>query len=71
MGWHMGASMGWWMVFGGFLWIAFWGTVIYLIVSAIRRPRAEAASVGNPQRLRTRPGCTAGSQVRPWRHGNT
>ncbi len=32
--------MGWWMLFGGLLWIAFWGTVIYLIVSFIRGPQA-------------------------------
>jgi putative membrane protein len=36
MAWHAGAGMGWWMLFGGLLWLVFWGTVIYLIVSVIR-----------------------------------
>jgi putative membrane protein len=28
--------MGWWMVFGSFLWIVFWGTLVYLFVSFFR-----------------------------------
>jgi putative membrane protein len=32
--------MGWWMLFGGFLWIVFWATVIYVAVTLIRGPRA-------------------------------
>jgi hypothetical protein len=28
--WHAGEGMGWWMLFGGLLWIAFWATLIYL-----------------------------------------
>jgi putative membrane protein len=42
--WDAGASMGWWMVFGGFLWIVFLGTVIYLVVTLItdREPAARA-----------------------------
>jgi putative membrane protein len=41
MAWHTGDGMGWWMLFGGLLWIAFWGTVIYLIVSVIRGPHGS------------------------------
>ena len=35
MGWYTGG--GWWMVFGGIIFILFWGAVIALIVWAIRR----------------------------------
>ena len=35
--WHSGDGMGWWMVFGGALWLMLWGTVIYLVVQATRR----------------------------------
>ena len=42
MGWDMGDGMGWWMswwmLFGGLLWIAFWGVTIYLIVTLVREP---------------------------------
>lgn len=41
MFWHTGAGMGWWMLFGGFIWIVFWATVIYLIVSLVRRPEDQ------------------------------
>lgn len=37
--WHTGAGMGWWMVFGSFLWLIFWGTLIYLFVSFVRAPQ--------------------------------
>lgn len=36
MAWDAGEGMGWWMLFGGLLWIVFWGTVIYLIVAFVR-----------------------------------
>jgi putative membrane protein len=49
MAWHVGAGMGWWMLFGGLLWIAFWGAVIYLIVSLARRADSEGHQpVGDP-----------------------
>ena len=41
MAWHTGVGMGWWMLFGGSLWIIFWGTVIYLVVSLTRSPQPE------------------------------
>jgi uncharacterized membrane protein len=44
MAWHTGAGMGWWMVFGGFLWVVFWGTVIYFFVTLFRDPQAGASS---------------------------
>jgi putative membrane protein len=43
MAWHTGAGMGWWMVFGGFLWVIFWGTVIYFFVSLIRSPQPRTS----------------------------
>jgi putative membrane protein len=36
MAWHIGNGMGWWMLWGSFLWIAFWAFVIYAIVSLVR-----------------------------------
>ena len=39
--WGAGAGMGWWMVFGGLLWLAFLGIVFYFLVSLVgdhRRP---------------------------------
>ena len=36
MGDEMGWWSGWWMLFGGLLWIAFWGAVIYVIVALVR-----------------------------------
>jgi putative membrane protein len=35
--WRVHDGMGWWMLFGALLWIAVWGTVIYIIVSLILR----------------------------------
>ncbi len=37
--WAAHEGMGWWMLFGGTLWLIFWATVIYLAVSAFSRPR--------------------------------
>lgn len=34
--WHAGASMAWWMLSGGLLWVAFWVTIVYLAVSLVR-----------------------------------
>ena len=36
--------MGWWMVLGGLLWIAFWGAVIYLIVAFVRSSGRSATT---------------------------
>ena len=38
MAWDAGEGMGWWMLFGGLLTIAFWGAIIYVVVALIRRP---------------------------------
>ena len=52
MGWDMGDGMGWWMswwmLFGGLLWIAFWGGVIYLIVTLVRGSGHERAPQDDP-----------------------
>lgn len=34
-GWYTG--MGWWMVFGGIMFVLFWTAIIFLIVWGIRR----------------------------------
>jgi putative membrane protein len=34
--WHTGEGMGWWMVFGGALWLLFWAAVIYVVVQVSR-----------------------------------
>ena len=39
MAWQIGQGMGWWMLFGGLLWIAFWATIIYLVVAFVRGAR--------------------------------
>ncbi len=35
--WHCDEGMGWWMVFGGVLMVAFWGGIIALVVWGINR----------------------------------
>ena len=35
--WYMHEGMGWWMVFGGFWMLIFWGAIIALIVWGVRR----------------------------------
>ena len=44
--WDWGGGMGWWMLFGGVLWVAFWASLIYLAVSLFRggsrRPDEQA-----------------------------
>ena len=41
MAWDTGDGMGWWMLFGGFFSIVFWGAIIYLVVALTRRPRSD------------------------------
>lgn len=33
--WHAADGMGWWMLWGGFMMVVFWGAIIALIVWAI------------------------------------
>lgn len=43
--WHAHDGMGWWMVFSVLLWILFWGSILWLIVSIARparRPSEES-----------------------------
>jgi putative membrane protein len=47
-GWYNG--MGWWMVFGGILFVIFWGLIIYLIVWAIRRFSGSSGTGGPAHR---------------------
>ena len=44
MAWQMGSGMGLWMVFGGFLFIMFWGGVIYLVVGFFRGSQPTTAT---------------------------
>jgi len=39
--WHEDAGMGWWMVFGGFFWIVFLGTMVYLFISPSRTSQRQ------------------------------
>lgn len=41
--WGTHDGMGWWMLFGGLLWIAFWVSIVWLLVSAFRPERRRAA----------------------------
>lgn len=47
--WGVHDGMGWWMVFGGFLWLLFWVTVVYLVVAGFARldrgREADAAEI--------------------------
>lgn len=40
--WHTGDGMGWWMVFGGVMWMTLWVAVIYFIVKASGGWRASS-----------------------------
>lgn len=40
--WRVNDGMGWWMVFGGLLWLAFWVLIVYVVVSLVTGPRAAA-----------------------------
>jgi uncharacterized membrane protein len=46
--------MGWWMLFGGLLWLAFWAFLVYAVISLVtdrRRPAVtEAETVQPPPR---------------------
>lgn len=33
--WHTNDGMGWWMIFGGAIWLLFWVSVIYLAFQAM------------------------------------
>jgi putative membrane protein len=37
MMWGYGPGMGWWMLFGGIIFVLFWGAIIALIVWVVRR----------------------------------
>jgi putative membrane protein len=48
--WHEG--MGWWMVFGSILMLAFWGGVIALVVWGIRNLTGRGDTGSNPTEKR-------------------
>lgn len=39
--WQSHDGMGWWMVFGGFLWLLFWASIIWGVVGALRSGREQ------------------------------
>lgn len=41
--WHTQDGMGWWMIFGTLMMIAFWGGVIWLVISLARPSRPESS----------------------------
>lgn len=40
------SGMGWWMVFGGIIFILFWGLVVFLIVWGVRRLSGNSGTTG-------------------------
>ena len=42
--WDAGAGMGWWMIFGGFWMVIFWGGIIALIVWGIKKITQQGGS---------------------------
>ena len=48
MAWHAGAGMGWWMLFGGLLWVIFCGTVTYVVVSLVRGRNGDSREGEDP-----------------------
>jgi putative membrane protein len=42
--WYWGEGMGWWMLFGGFWMVLFWGAIVALIVWGISRFTRRADS---------------------------
>jgi putative membrane protein len=48
-GWHEG--MGWWMTFGGILFVIFWGAVIALFVWGFRKTTDKGNSVESKKPL--------------------
>lgn len=49
--WWDGASMGWWMLFGGLWMLIFWGGIIFLIVWGIRKLTERSGSGASKQAL--------------------
>ena len=49
--WYMHEGMGWWMVFGGFWMVIFWGGLIALIVWAISKLTGHNGSTKKPYPL--------------------
>ena len=41
--WRAHDGMGWWMIFGGLLWLLFWAAIIYLVASAVSGSRSGGA----------------------------
>jgi putative membrane protein len=46
--WHTGEGMGWWMVFGGALWLLFWAVVVYVVVQFSRGRFSEGPATDRP-----------------------
>jgi uncharacterized membrane protein len=46
--WHAHDGMGWWMVFGGAIWLLFWVSIIYLFFSALTHREHRHDVAGDP-----------------------
>ncbi len=44
--WFWQEGMGWWMVFGGFMMVLFWGGIIALVIWGIRRLTGGSQETG-------------------------
>lgn len=54
--WGAHQGMGWWMAFGGFLWLVFLATIVWLLISVIapgpRRGADSGGTVAGPEDAR-------------------
>ena len=46
--WHTNDGMGWWMVFGGAIWLLFSASIIYLFFYAATHRKYRNESAGDP-----------------------
>lgn len=48
--WDAHDGMGWWMVFGGLLWLALWAAVFYVAFALFGKQRGELDAFGTARR---------------------
>jgi uncharacterized membrane protein len=52
--WHANDGMGWWMLFGGAIWLLFWVSIIYLFFTAMMHRDHRHDDGGNPMDIARR-----------------
>jgi len=52
--WDAGSSMGWWMLFGGVLWLVFLGTLVYLFTEVFDRTTGPGSQRESPLEIAKR-----------------